>query len=373
MYLRRGVALCLLAVPAQAEDLPALCLRGAKADPVPVAHVLSLEMQDYYTRLAERVPYPDVDVTEPGAVADPYGEYIYLQAIEWPGILADRAADLPKPAHDLPWLVLLAGMEAMRTDPVWALSQGPESTVVPHLLPILDRHGLDAEAAILRDVKGLFPSWDADPATRSVVDGSGNIVDESRRRDLEALGARWPTGENRAQAVALRLLEENPDLKAEFEARLETLDDTAILALLMQDLWDSCMADRWEDQDGDTQFGGLGSVQVALILMDFLAMSVDGPSLYVWFDSIGARHSEMLARLLERRGLTEEAAGLRAGMALFPPPFPDQDNLRWDAMAQMDAATLAQFDSLVPEDSHDRIRAEMLNLARENGLMAPRP
>ncbi len=127
------------------------------------------------------------------------------------GVLADRAADLPKAAHDLPWLILLAYIESTYGDPVWSLSQGPESILVPHLLPMLDRHDLKDEARILRMVMGLYPTWDADPAQRRVIDDNGNVIDEALRATLDAASRSWPTGQGRAGAAAMRLIEARPN------------------------------------------------------------------------------------------------------------------------------------------------------------------
>ncbi len=88
-------------VPAQsapdpaAEDLPPLCRRGAQGSAVPLSHALTLEAMDYFTTHAARVVVPEADPEDPAAMADLAGDYAFLQAIEWPGVLADRAADLP--------------------------------------------------------------------------------------------------------------------------------------------------------------------------------------------------------------------------------------------------------------------------------------
>jgi hypothetical protein len=79
----------------------------------------------------------------------------------------------------------------------------------------------------------------------------------------------------------------------------------------------------------------------------------------------------MLARLFDRRGLPDLAKGLRDGVALFPAPFPRNMDDRWHAMSQMEDAALARFDTLLTDDSYDRVRAAMATLARENGLLPP--
>jgi hypothetical protein len=361
----------LVDLPALAQDLPRLCQRGAQGEPVPLSHALTLEMQDYFATHAGRVTYPDIDPADTASAADPMAQLTFAQAIEWPGVLADRAAELPEAAHDLPWLVLLAHVDSSYGDPVWSFSQGPESILLPHLLPMLDRHGLTEEARILRMVLGLYPEWDADPSQRRVIDASGNVIDEDLNAALDAAHRSWPVGEHRAREAALRLIEADPGLKAGFQARIDALDDNARLDILLRGIWESCVTDWWDLSGAERSLSRMGSAQAALILMDSFTSTAEGTSLYAWFEESSGGHSEMLARLFDRRGLTDLADGLRAGMALFPQGFPREDYLRWDAMAQMDAASLARFDTLLPGDSYDLVRADMLLLARESGLLLP--
>lgn len=377
MVLRRllpALAACLMAffdLPARAQDLQPICQRGARGEPVPLSHALTLEMQDYFVTHACRVTYPDTDPADPSAASDLGAQLVFAQAIEWPGVLADRAADLPEAAHDLPWLVLMAHLDSAYGDPVWSLTQGPESILLPHLLPMLDRHGLADEARILRKVMGLYPEWDADPSQRRVIDASGNVIDETLNAALDAARQSWPVGQHRARDAALRLIEADPALKGSLQARIEALDENERLDILVRGIWENCVTGWWDIADADRSLARMGSAQVALILMDSFAATAEGTSLYAWFEQTAGGHSEMLARLFDRRGLTDLADGLRNGIALFPQGFAREDYLRWDAMAQMDADTLARFDTLLPNDSYDQVRADMLLLARESGLLVP--
>lgn len=377
MVLRRllpAFAACLMAfsdLPAMAQDLPPLCQRGAQGEPVPLSYALTLEMQDYFVTHAGRVSYPDADPDDLSGATDLGAQMTFAQAIEWPGVLADRAAELPEAAHDLPWLVLLAYLDSAYGDPVWSLSQGPESILLPHLLPMLDRHGLTEEARILRMVEGLYPDWDADPSQRRVIDASGNVIDEDLNAALDAARRSWPVGEHRARDAAVRLIKADPGLEAGFQARIDALDDNARLDILLRGIWESCAPDLWDMANAERSLARMGSAQAALILMDSFSSTAEGTSLYAWFEETVGGHSAILARLFDRRGLTDLADGLRAGMALFPQGFPREDYLRWDAMAQMDTDGLTRFDTLLPGDSYDRVRADMLLLARESGLLPP--
>ena len=152
-----------LAAPSLAEGLPPICARGAVSGPLPMAHLIQLEMTDYLVMHGGRVDFDafapeDLDDTEAVMAA-----YTLAAAIEWPGVLADRAAELPKAAHDLPWLVLLASVDSTHGDPVWTLTQGAESILSPDLLPVMERHGLTEEARVLRTAMALFPDWETLP------------------------------------------------------------------------------------------------------------------------------------------------------------------------------------------------------------------
>ncbi len=149
------------------------------------------------------------------------------------------------------------------------------------------------------------------------------------------------------------------------------MDDAARLDYLMVDLWAQCLTDWWDETAADQSLARMGSAQAALILMDSFSNTAEGASLYSWFDDSSGAHSEMLARLFDRRGLPDLAKGLRDGVALFPTPFPRNLDDRWTAMSQMEEAAFTRFDTLLPGDSYERVREAMLLLARENGLLPP--
>ncbi len=89
---------------------------------------------------------------------------------------------------------MLSHLDTTLGDPVWSLTLGPESTLLPHLLPMLDRHGLAEEARVLRMAQGLFPEWDADPRhrLRQVINDSGETVNENLRAALDEATYSWP-------------------------------------------------------------------------------------------------------------------------------------------------------------------------------------
>lgn len=354
-----------------AQDLPAICARGAVAEPIPPSHWLQGEVMDYFTTLGERTDYdlfePD-DITDAQAVA---AAYTLAQAIEWPGVLADRAAELPKAAHDLPWLALLAYIETQPGDPIWALTQGPESILTPDLLPLMERNGLTAEAQVLRTAMALFPEWGLNPADRlrQVVSTDGEVVDEVLMANLEAATRAWPAERAGATAAAMRLIGQVPDLQSDVDRYLAGLSDDQRLDYLLQLLNGKCATSWWTPEEGDRALARIGSAQAALILMDTLTYTMETPSLYAWFDDPNAAHSGALARVFARMNEPVVAKALTDGMDLFPTPFPRSMEARWDAFRTFDSDGLAKIDSLLPDDAYDRIRRTMLALARDANLL----
>ncbi len=365
-----------LALPVLGKDrtaLPASCQRGATADPLPLAYALELEMLDYFTTHADRVDYEAFAPDDPSDGQAVYSASVLAQAIEWPGVLADRAAELPASAHDLPWLALLAYAQTDRIDPVWTLTQGTESILSPDLPPLMERNGLTVEAGLLRKAMALFPDWGLNPADRAglVTDFASGLVDEPLKAGLDTIGAHWPLVPNGAAEAALRLVRAEPALLTAFEARLAALSDADRLDVMLSRLWTDCMVNEWTPDQADANLAAMGSAQAALLLLDTLSFSIDGTSLYSWFEDNSAGHSAMIARLLERRGEKDLAAALLAGMAVFPEPFASDSETRWSQLSALDAAAIATLDGLMPEDAYERIRLVMLDLARDADLLPP--
>ncbi len=100
----------LAAVPPAWAEPAAICQRGAQAGGVPLDYLLHLEAREYHDLVLQRM---DPAAFDPGGQAE-WEDYlrsaVLAEAIEWPGVLADRAAALPPEAHDLPWLVMLGDL-----------------------------------------------------------------------------------------------------------------------------------------------------------------------------------------------------------------------------------------------------------------------
>lgn len=369
------LALCLslgLGGTVQAEGaLPPICARGVETPTLPLSHVLQLEFQDMSETQIMRVDY---DLMLPEDSSDSKATYlaaVLAQAIEWPGVLADRAAELPPSAHDLPWLVLLNYMSSEGSNPIWLLTQSAESIVSPELVTIMERNGLAEEARVLREAMAQFPDWGLNPAERAqqVVSYEGATVDEARQASLDALERSWPEDRLRVARAAMRLIEAEPALQAAAKARVAGLDEDARLALVMEQLWSGCMGETWTPEESDQTFAAMGSVQAGLLMLASFQYTIEEASLYGWFDDSAAANSAMLARLLDRRGEEDIAQALRDGMAIFGDSFPRHVEDRWAQMQEMDEATLGRLDGLLPDDVSDRLQRLMVTLARENGLL----
>ncbi len=362
--------LAMAVLPAWAEPA-AICRRGAQAGGVPLDYLLHLEAQGYHDLVAQRM---DPAAFDPGGQAE-WEDYlrssILAEAIEWPGVLADKAADLPPGAHDLPWLAMLADLESGIFGPAEALLIRPQSILLPDLLPLMERHGLTEEAAILREGMALFPEWGLNPADRqlAVYSVEGEIADPRREEALRKLDGTYPRG-GRAMAATVALLESQPELTQIYRARLEVMGDEARLDHLLLALRRDCLpAWIYSPEEVEAAYLSLGSAQAGLLMMDDLAQGLDGNLPHVWLDSSGASLAVQLVRLLELRNETALAEGLRRVLAEFPDPFPRGSDARWAVMDGFTPENWNRLDMALPGDSDVLLRRAMLSLARDSGLL----
>jgi len=357
----------------QAQSDP-ICQRGAVAGPVPAEYLLRQEARGYYDEVYQRM---DPAAFDPGP--DAGWEEIFLnntlaQAIEWPGVLADRAADLPPKAHDLPWLALLAQIERDNTSPVSPLLIMSESILLPDLLPLMERHGLTGQARVLAEAKALFPDWQLNPGLRqfALYEMDGTEIDPDLVSAVYRLSDEYPfPGE--AEAAALSLMQAVPGTEEILRSRLTTGGPEAALDQVLLRLRQECLAPEWYTPEAaDAAYLSMGTAQAALLMMEDLALGLDGTSPQIWLDGVGADMAPHLVKVLVIRGETALADGLRRAMAEFPQPFPRLAEGRWDAFETMPPEAWQRIDASMPEDAYDRLRAAMLLLAQDSGLL-PRP
>ncbi|NGM44932.1 hypothetical protein G5B31_05220 [Rhodobacter sp. SGA-6-6] len=358
------------ALPAAAETA-AICQRGAQAGTVPLDYLLHLEGREYHDLVLQRM---DPAAFDPGPSAA-WEEYlrgaVLAEAIEWPGVLADKAADLPPAAHDLPWLVMLADLETGIFGPAEVLLTRPQSILLPDILPLMERHGLAEEVAVLREGMALFPEWGLNPAERqlAIYSVEGEIVDARREEALRDLDARYPRN-GRAMAAAVALLQGQPELAQLYRARLDAMGDEARLDHLVLVLRRDCLpAWLYAAEEVEAAYLSLGSAQAGLLMMDDLAQGLDGALPQIWLDSSGSALALHLLRVLELRNETALVEGLRRVLAEFPRPFPRDGEARWSAMDGFGPETWNRLDTALPEDAYDLIRSAMLSLARDSGLL----
>lgn len=366
------------AAPALAEDLhPALCQRGVQIPELPLDYVLQQEAARYHDLVQDRMDPSAFDtVTEPSAEELMSNAFLAM-AIEWPGVLSDMAAELPPEAHDLPWLIMLADIESSNPAPVEALVTSPLSITLPELLPIMRRHGLTEEAGLLRDGMKLFPEWTLNPYDRQklVFGFDGSAIDEGLIQAIYEIEYRYPH-EGRAWAAALALVGDAPGLQAVFLDRIRNADadhrlDHLLFALHRHCVSRSSHAAVGMDVDGlEAAYLSMGSAQAALLMMDDLAAGLEGRSAAMYIDLDGALLAERLLRVLDLRGEPALADGLRKVLAEFPKPFPRHPDDRWSMMEFFTPAQWERLDTAFPEDGYDQLRAAMLRLALESGLLA---
>ena len=365
------------ALPAMAEDLPALCQRGVQAPELPLDYVLQIEAARYHQMVQERMDPAAFETVEAPTAEELMSNALLAMAIEWPGVLSDMAGELPPEAHDLPWLIMLADVESANPAPVEALVTSPLSITLPDLLQIMKRHGLTEEAGLLREGMRLFPDWTLNPYDRQklIVGYDGSAIDENLLQALYEIEYRYPF-EGRAAVAAMALIDSQPALRDFFSNRIKNADADHRLEHLIYALQQDCLPDMTYDVSMEavnrleTSYLSMGSAQAALLMMDDLANGLDGRSAAMYIDLDAAVLAERLLRVLELRGETVLADGLRKALAEFPKPFPRDANDRWNLMEFFTPEQWERMDTAFPEDGYAQVRAAMLRLAQESGLLA---
>ena len=362
------------AVPSLAE-LPAICQRGATAQPIPLDFLLRQDALTYSQTVWSRMDTTPFDPAADAPPEDYVRSAVLAEAIEWPGALADAAAILPAKAHDLPWLLMLAEVENEMQGPVTTLLTQSRSILLPDLLPMMDRNGMTAQAAILREAMALFPKWELNPAERVLMlyGPDGEMKDQASFNRILQLDDAYPR-DGAALTAARALIDSTPELKDTYQARLDALDNDARLEHLLESLRRECVPDWvYEEPEIERTYLSIGSPQAALLMMDDLAQQfqVEGTAAYWIYDS-GAVIAPHLLRVLRLRGNDRVAEGLQKMLVEFPTPFPDVEK-RITLVSDFPPETWERLDTAFPHDSFALLRADMLTLAVESGLLAPAP
>ena len=330
------------------------CDPGARLD-YPLVAVLQDEATQYTVDaiVADDVP-PDADPLLPYATDYRLG-------------LAKRAAALPPDLSDLPYLIALADV-AGYPDPLYSLAFAAQSTVLPEMIAAAERHGLAAEAKLLRVPMAAFPNWDAGPSARSATLGGGGIgimSEWAMDRASRSLNAAAP----RISAAVEALIAGDPRLAADYEAQRQSVTPERRVDHLVERLVAECLANWWTPEEADAAFAGMAPAQSdILILFFFLAESYNGSTHQYFFNSSGTM-APQLADLLDRIGLPDHAAGIREGMALFPAPYPRDTDARRDVMAGFSEAKDEALYALTVWADDGQVSAAMQRLATEAGLM----
>lgn len=351
MRLVRAVAMILgLAGPAVGSP----CGPGARLD-FPMSELFRADAAEYLFEAisAEGVP-PDPDPVLP------YGTAYRLT-------LEARAAALPAQVADLPYLIALSELAAF-PDPLRSLAVMAQSTVVPELAAAADRNGLAAEAALLRRVTSLFPDWDAGPVARSAAMRDG-LLSAPAERALDAGARALNAATPRILAASEALIARDPQMAATYRARLASASTERRMEYLVHRLTRDCLTDWWTPGEADAAFAGMAGPQADILLLaGFLFESYNG-SVHQYFYNSSGTMAPQLAGLLDRIGLPDHAGAVRAGMAVFPGPYPRDTDAR---RALMERFTVAEDDALYALTvwaDDGMISAAAVRLAEEAGLM----
>lgn len=350
------------ALPAAARS--DICARGARIETLPLSYALAAEAMEWRVEAYGRVDWSNPDGKDDLMFAP--------EARPLRDLMAEESAALPASARDLPYLILLASLEDYPEAALDGLTIGGESEMAARLLDAMDRNGLDIEAGLLRQAVGLFPDWGDSPRDRSNAVYPAGDGESPLRQALWKLAEDWPRG-HRAEEAATALIAAHPALAAEYQERLKAASDQDRLAWLTARLWSECLQGWWLPDEADRAFFSTGSAQTALLLMEsFLAESLNG-SAHQYFSNSSGTMAPHLARVLDLRGLPDHAAAIRSGMALFPAPYPRDTDQRRGVMDGFSEAQNKALEDLTRWADDGVIEAEMIELAREAGLLPDLP
>ena len=330
------------------------CEPGARVD-YPLSAVLEIEARSYWIEAITREDLPqDADPLLPHGTA-------------YTLVLAERAAALPDGLRDLPYLNALAEV-AGYPDPTYSLIYGVHARVLPKMAEAAERQGLPAEAALLRALMQPYPDWDTGLSARRaalVEDGPEGLSRTAARMMASALHRAAPT----IRAAVEALIATDPAMAAAYESRRQEVDTDTRVNHLIRRLVTECLARWWTPDEADAAFAGMAPAQADILLLHFfLADSVTGSTHQHFYNSAGTM-APQLAALLDRIGLPDHAAGVRAGMAMFPAPYPRDTEARRDVRAGCTEAEDEALYALTVWADDGMILDAMATLAKAAGLM----
>ena len=313
--------------------------------------------------------------------------------LPWPAVLAEQRATLPPDLADLPLLALLARIEADGTAATMVMAMGNAGVLIPEMPALLRRHGLESRATAFEALLAEFPDWSPGATTRDAV--LARMGDSSAMTPggsgLYAAFFDYPQ-DDATRWAAYRLGLKDPAQRAAWQARARSASPAERLDWLEARLRRDCgWLGWWEPETGQALLARQGRAQDQIMLIsDYLFISA-GAGLGGYLYASQAALAPELALVLEERGLRDEAERLRDGMELFGNPFPRatedretvvladppliteidrlENRLRW--FSPRSTAETPQTDIFAPLPQQDvaALRAEMLKIATEAGLL----
>lgn len=349
-----GVMVALgLAGPVHAD----ICGPGARLD-YPMSEVLALEAKGYLTTAIMATDFDTVDPLAHVPYAAAYGTAV-----------AARSTDLPPALADLPYLIVLTGL-AEHPDPIYSLTYMAESVILPRMIEAAERQGLGPEAALLRAPMLIFPDWEAGPDARyRAVEAVGHEFPGLKGQALRLASDSLRRSAPRIRMATEALMASDPKVAAEYAARRQATDAETRVQYLAFRLIVDCLADWWTPEEADAAFAGMAQPQADVLLLHFfLAESFNGSTHQYFYNSSGTM-APQLAALLDRIGLPDHAAGIRAGMAIFPAPYPRDTDARREVMLGFTEAQDDALYQLTVWADDGKVSDALQRLASEAGLM----
>jgi hypothetical protein len=196
----------------------------------------------------------------------------------------------------------------------------------------------------------------------------GTVSDPALLARLEALSRDFDAAQPRVMDAAVSLLAEDPDLAARLEAERAAADDGARIGYLIRRIFDCLDLTWWTPREADRALGALAPAQREIVVLDtFVYESNNGGVNQFFWNSSGTLAPELVL-ILDRHGLSDHAAVIRAGMALFPWRYPRETGRRREIMETFPDAVIQSLYNVTDRFDDGEIDRLIVRIAREAGI-----
>ena len=226
-----------------------------------------------------------------------------------------------RPVHaDVRLLALLDHAAGPSKRIMLPLTTASPSGVYDLFLGVLDRQGLNGQAAAMRAAQAAFAVWEGTANSRRSqwVDERGKVINRGLEVALDAASAAYLAARPGVLDTAEALIAADPELAKRYEDMRIAAGDDERLPYLLREIWSCLDGGWWSPEEADAALGVLPRAQRDLVVLDtFMAEAMNGSVHQFFYNSSGTLAPE-LAEIFDRHGLAGHAAGIRQGMAVYP-------------------------------------------------------